>query len=1450
MSAQAYYKESGPGENQGGEQQQQQQQQDRGFGGPPGGGGYYMPQQPQQAYGGPQQYGGGGGGGYYGQPGPQYSGGGQGYGGGPQGRPSNQRQGRSPSPTPSPSPPSSRPQSSDIFLTFTFEDSAALLPAMASSNGNKRTLAEAAQDNRQGGSPRIRVLEDTSVASDTMDGVVLEESFTRSVPLRLGDMDLTVEVDRSPQDSSSSGPTPTESSHTSVSPIVSRGEQIEKIKILCNMQMEEGQSWYLLPSEWWAEFVNPNVTELKGIDNSTIVDTYGRLKPDARVEIVPETAWKLLCQWYDEDSEFLEVPRIAVNTSLNPNVPNIEVELNPPAYNIYNLSVNTSDSAFRGSLTMSRTNRYSELESAVKDKLDIKQSDEIRIWRLDTAPQAKVDAHSFGLISDKTVITATEDETLQSLGLGMGCPLVVEQKSLLSDEWVSERKPALSHLSSHKTEIGPTRRPLPPRQTGRRHVNERHVTKGTTGLQNMGNTCYMNSALQCMMHIEELTRYFLVDAYKEELNPQNPLAMDGKMATAYAQLVRSIFAVPNAPSSLAPRDLQNVIWRYGPMFSGYAQHDSQELLAFLLDGLHEDLNRILKKPYTEKPELRDDQVGSKEAVVELANKCWSLHLMRNDSIIQDLFTGMYKSTLVCPECGKVSITFDPFTDLTLPLPINNHILKQVIFMPAQGRPVRIDVEVTRSTTVKEFKSYLASVMHSDGTRLISVSLYNHKFFSVHSDNDAIFPKLADNDEAVVYELDRVPQESDASDLFVIPVVNTIVQDQSARYLSSNLFGYPFLITLTPAEAASYGTIYAKLVEKYKGFTTQATIASWGIDENDSDASEDMDVGSPTRPEIFSINVSSRSTRQSYFQSSWQTPLVNTDLSNTEEIRDRFNKRHTKGPTSMIIDPASEQDEDLEESNMQPLRMISANNSSTSFVAESDMENISGLQWTPNIMLADVDMPDAIEKDDDSTSSRRSSVATRRGGSEASDSDDEIMNMRDLFEKPTQAHKELKPSELISFNRTYDSPLYVSAGETIVCEWTQNVHDQCFNGLKSMIASGDATWDIMETIVPDDVQERRTHRRSRKHDDIDLEDCLNLFAKPEVLGEDDLWYCPRCKKHQRAIKTIEIWKVPDICAVHLKRFSAISRRDKITVKIDFPVEGLDLTDRVGDPEQVENPERLIYDLFAVDNHLGGLGGGHYTANVKNFMDGKWYYFDDSSVHEVSPEDGVTAAAYMLFYRRRSSQKLGGAKMREVISREDVFQLPEDESVASHPTEPTATAPTSIVSTASAIGASSAAASGNVLTSSTAAEGGATKTQRFPGKGRTLGSDASVIAGNRASWTPRSDGWSLVSAGKSSSERTTSELYGDKMDDEPVISGTQNLLKPDVQEDDDIEADYDIVREDDANTTTDMSEDVSRIDALAPSDGTSVSDDVIDIKPESFQYGDNDVYQDEIVEDILL
>jgi ubiquitin carboxyl-terminal hydrolase 4/11/15 len=144
----------------------------------------------------------------------------------------------------------------------------------------------------------------------------------------------------------------------------------------------------------------------------------------------------------------------------------------------------------------------------------------------------------------------------------------------------------------------------------------------------------------------------LAGVYTEELNVDNPLGMHGQIAKAFGSTIENLWTLVNQPFS--PRLLKGQTSRFAPQFAGYGQHDTQEFIAFLLDGLHEDLNRIIKKPYIEKPDWKAG--GGDRQLAELGKECWDGYKKRNDSVIVDLFQGQLQSTLVCPECSKVSFS--------------------------------------------------------------------------------------------------------------------------------------------------------------------------------------------------------------------------------------------------------------------------------------------------------------------------------------------------------------------------------------------------------------------------------------------------------------------------------------------------------------------------------------------------------------------------------------------------------------------------------------------------------------------------------------------------------------------------------------------------------------------------------------------------------------------------
>lgn len=106
---------------------------------------------------------------------------------------------------------------------------------------------------------------------------------------------------------------------------------------------------------------------------------------------------------------------------------------------------------------------------------------------------------------------------------------------------------------------------------------------------------------------------------------------------------------------------------YGQQFAGSEQHDSQEFLNFLLDGLHEDLNRILNKlPITHTPEREAELEVLAQQIA--SQQEWNLYKTRDDSIVVDFFQGQFRNRMQCQTCGKTSTTYNSFMYLTLPIP--------------------------------------------------------------------------------------------------------------------------------------------------------------------------------------------------------------------------------------------------------------------------------------------------------------------------------------------------------------------------------------------------------------------------------------------------------------------------------------------------------------------------------------------------------------------------------------------------------------------------------------------------------------------------------------------------------------------------------------------------------------------------------------------------------------
>lgn len=200
----------------------------------------------------------------------------------------------------------------------------------------------------------------------------------------------------------------------------------------------------------------------------------------------------------------------------------------------------------------------------------------------------------------------------------------------------------------------------------------------------------------------------------------------------------------------------------------------------------------------------------------------------------------------------------------------------------------------------------------------------------------------------------------------------------------------------------------------------------------------------------------------------------------------------------------------------------------------------------------------------------------------------------------------------------------------------------------------AYWPSFKHILDDSYRDLELRHGLRSG--VTLESCLDEFTKEETLDEDEGWRCSKCKELKRGSTRTQLWKLPDILVIYIKRFQSSGRwRDKIRTKVDFPLEGLDLAPWLDSGAGRLGPGDAVYDLFGVINHIGGMTGGHYTAACRapssllkegGGMDGleawgpgvwkltpTWLHFDDELVEAMLPSEIVSGSAYVLFYSRR-------------------------------------------------------------------------------------------------------------------------------------------------------------------------------------------------------------------------
>jgi len=212
------------------------------------------------------------------------------------------------------------------------------------------------------------------------------------------------------------------------------------------------------------------------------------------------------------------------------------------------------------------------------------------------------------------------------------------------------------------------------------------------GLRNLGNTCFINTSLQCLLHCDNFISRFLDFYETNNLNHPTPISN-----SIYNLIMRYSKASDN--SSISPEEVKNAIAYKHRIYSGFSQHDSQEFIRKLLEELSIELNTVSeKKPYKILNE-KNEQKNKKELNIEYDR----IFRERENSIIIDTFYGQTISIFQCLECNYESFSFEKFLDIPLILgeSFNDQDLSKLLVKFFEGEIIQWESPCSNITCKKK-----------------------------------------------------------------------------------------------------------------------------------------------------------------------------------------------------------------------------------------------------------------------------------------------------------------------------------------------------------------------------------------------------------------------------------------------------------------------------------------------------------------------------------------------------------------------------------------------------------------------------------------------------------------------------------------------------------------------------------------------------------------------------
>ncbi|XP_031404764.1 ubiquitin carboxyl-terminal hydrolase 2-like isoform X2 [Punica granatum] len=656
------------------------------------------------------------------------------------------------------------------------------------------------------------------------------------------------------------------------------------------------------------------------------------------------------------------------------------------------------------------------------------------------------------------------------------------------------------------------------------------------GLVNLGNTCFFNSVMQNLLAMDRLRDHLLT----------SDSSSIGPLAISLKKLFLEIEGEAGKRNVINPRSLFGSVCSKAPQFRGYQQHDSHELLRCLLDLLS-----------TEEFDMRKRENSLKD------NK--------NLTIVDSIFGGHISSTVCCMECGHTSTVYEPFLDISLPVPTKKPT-------PKKSQPV------SRGKKAKVMPKRGGKPRAKASRDSLSIWANNPQppFEGLEASGSSSSLDSRVQNSAVVNEKRDIKDDESGGNR---PIVE-VSADKAAGATEDSCAWLDYLDSSEPLSGDDYLKDKMHLRNPCED------------EEPLSRVGDSQVLLLPYKEEDSQVSVVTSSEGQ--VDTSWVGPAFGPDESaEFDGFGDLF------AEPEIVSGPAGDSS-------------LGANSNTVGNSSDSDPGEVDDSDSPVSVesCLAHFTKPELLSRDN-AWHCEKCSKALQLQQTNKTKKKKAMGEICDNGSEGKSGINRVIPDR-ISCNGNASTDLSCSGKLDHSGNYSTKSDD-------SESSKGESEDEIKTRETEASLSSRTEETLMDKRQEDDSQD-----NESEVVEKDEEVEkaAPSVKVKRDATKRVLIFKAPPILTVHLKRFSqdARGRFSKLSGHVIFR-EMIDLRPYIDSRGKGE--QKCVYRLVGVVEHLGTMRGGHYVAYIRG-SGSVWYHASDALVREVTLEEVLRCDAYILFY----------------------------------------------------------------------------------------------------------------------------------------------------------------------------------------------------------------------------